>query len=65
MHIDWEACGGTAILFVVLFLCLLKMAITAGISHYHLSIVMRKRGGSVSCCIATDKPYTTLISILF
>ena len=52
--------------FVVLLLCLLKMAISTGISHYHLlSIVICKRGGSVGCCIATAKTYRTLISILF
>ena len=52
-------------IFVVLFLCLLKMAITNGISHYQLSIVICQRGGSVGCCIATDKPYTAHFSILF
>ena len=41
------------------------MAITTGINHYHLSTVICVGGGSVGCCIATDKPYTTLISILF
>ena len=52
-------------IFVVLFLCSLKMAITSGISQYHLSIVICKRGSLVGHCIATDKPCLTLINILF
>ena len=44
---------------------LLKMTSTIGISHYHLYIVLSKRGGSMGCYIATDKPYITPINILF
>ena len=51
--------------FVVLSFMLLKMTGTIGISHYHLYIVLCKRGGLVGCYIATDKPYTTSVNILF
>ena len=65
--LGWKHLQGCLLVNIcsVVFMFILKMVVTTGISHCHLSVVICQKGTSVGCCIATEKPYTTHLSISF